>query len=201
MHIWFLHKRLISDTIDKHLALLIQEELFNILWDDTTSRIRRAGVNEWLVNKSLLKVQQYTFMHLTHYDHCYTEFLRKPAERLNELRKLIWWHIFVRDEDAESRYDHLDRIAWYVEANYQNIVMDWPDEYYREGRVAWVDLPDFSDIKDAKGNFLPENPIHPDDVLPTPWLRNITRSGLDYYWNPVTNRATWDRPTNESHMQ
>jgi len=201
MHFWFLHKRLISDTIDKHLALMIQEELFNILWDDTTSRIRLAGVNEWLVNKNLLQVQQYTFMHLTHYDHCYTEFLQKPAERLNELRKLIWWHIFGRDKDAEFRYDHLDRIAWYVEANYQNIVMDWPDDYYRQGRVAWVDLPDFSNIKDIEGNVLPENPIHPDDVLPKPWLRNITKSGLEYYWNPVTKRATWDRPTNESQMQ
>ena len=31
MHVWFLHKRLISDVFDKDRALMIQEELFNIL--------------------------------------------------------------------------------------------------------------------------------------------------------------------------
>ena len=105
MHIWFLHKRLISDKIDEETALSIQEEMFNILWEDTTCRIRQAGVKEMLVNKNLLQVQQYTFLHLTNYDHIYTELLDKPAERLKELRKLVWQHIFVRDEDVKTRTD------------------------------------------------------------------------------------------------
>lgn len=194
MHIWFLHKRLIADAVDRELALMIQEELFNILWDDTTCRIRQQGVGELLVNKHLLQVQQYTFLHLTHYDHAYTEFLNKPAERLKELRKIVWQHILVRDEEAEHRNDHLDRLAWYVEANYQNIMMDWPDQYYREARVAWVDLPDFSSMVDANGEPMEEKPLHPDDVLPSPWQRNITMRGVEYYWNPATMKSTWTRP-------
>jgi cytochrome b pre-mRNA-processing protein 3 len=195
MHIWFLHKRLIADGLDKEASLNMQEELFNILWDDTTCRIRQQGVNELLVNKHLLQVQQYSFLHLTHYDHAFTEFLDKPEERIKELRKIIWQHVFVRDEDMKDRTDHLDRLAWYVEANYQNILMDWPDEYYREARVAWVDLPDFSGLTDSSGKLLEENPPHPEDVLPKPWLRNITLRGVEYYWNPETMRSTWDRPT------
>ena len=53
MHIWFLHKRLISDNIDKENALMLQEELFNMFWDDTTYRIRKEGVRELLVNKTV----------------------------------------------------------------------------------------------------------------------------------------------------
>lgn len=194
MHIWFLHKRLIADTTDRNLALMIQEELFNILWDDSLCRIRQRGINELSVNKHLTQVQQYTFLHLTHYDHAYTEFLTKPDMRLKELRKIVWQHILVRDSEAEHRHDHLDRMAWYVEANYQNITMEWPDPYYRQARVAWVDLPDFSGMKDANGKLMEENPIHPDDVLPEPWLRNITTSGVEYYWNPKTLKSSWDRP-------
>jgi cytochrome b pre-mRNA-processing protein 3 len=181
--------------MDKNQALMIQEELFNILWDDTTCRIRQQGVNELMVNKSLLQVQQYTFLHLTHYDHTYTEFLDKPAERLKELRKVVWQHVLVRDEDAEHRNDHLDRIAWYIESNYQNIVMEWPDEYYRDARVKWVNLPDFSNLNDKNGNLMEDNPIDADDVLPEQWLRNITNEGTEYYWNPVTGKSTWERPT------
>lgn len=195
MHIWFLHKRLIHDDIDKERALMIQEELFNILWEDTMCRIRREGVNELLVNKNLLKVQQYTFIHLTHYDHAYTEFLDKPEDRMKELRKIVWQHILVREEEAENRLDQLDRIAWYIEANYQNIMMHWPDEYYRQGRVSWVNLPDFSGMLDEDGKVMEENPVDPDDVLPDPWLKNITLRGVDYYWNPRTNKSSWDRPT------
>lgn len=194
MHIWLLHKRLISDKFDEDSALMIQEELFNILWEDTMCRIRKEGVNELLVNKNLLQVQQYTFLHLTNYDHIYTELLDKPAERLKELRKLVWQHIFVRDEAVKSRTDHLDRIAWYIEANYQNIIMEWPDDYYRSGRVAWVNLPDFDDLKDEKGTAMPVNPLHPEDILPEPWLKSITLKGIEYYWNPVTMESSWDRP-------
>jgi len=117
------------------------------------------------------------------------------VERLKELRKIVWQHILVRDKDAELRHDQLDRIAWYIDANYQNIMLDWPDEYYRQARVAWVDLPDFSNMKDASGEDMPENPIHPDDILPKPWLRNITMRGVEYYWNPETMVSSWERPT------
>lgn len=113
---------------------------------------------------------------------------------MKELRKIVWQHIFVRDPEMEHADAALDRIAWYIEANYQNIMVDWPDQWYRESRVAWVDLPDFSGATDASGKLLDENPVHEDDVLPTPWKRNITIRGVEYYWNPVTMEATWDRP-------
>jgi cytochrome b pre-mRNA-processing protein 3 len=234
MHIWFLHKRLIHDAHDLDAALMVQEELFNILWDDTTSRIRQTGTSELLVNKHLMQVQQYTVLHLTHYDHAFTDFyLQRPLERMKELRTLVSYHIFrdpsmiatdpasasssssppsadgpnANDERTDSAAspsissnsstvstDLLDRYAWYLEANYQNIMLHWPDAHYREGRVAWVNLPDFSHVKDSRGELLPDSPVNPDDALPSPWLTNITRRGVDYYWNPETRQSRWERP-------
>jgi hypothetical protein len=48
--------------------------------------------------------------------------------------------------------DQLERIAWYIEAQYQNIVHDLPAELYQKVWIAWVDLPDFSNLQngDAK---------------------------------------------------
>ena len=195
MHVWLLHKRLLADTYDKNSALSIDEEFFNVLWDDTTCRIRQTGVMEISVQKNLQKVQQYTFLHLTHYDHCYTaELLQDPAQRLEELRRLVWHHWFHRDPAFEKRYDHLDRIAWYVDTNYRNIMLQWPDEHYRTSRVEWVDLPNFDNLHDVDGSTLPPVDVHPEDVLPHPWRRHITTRGVSYYWNPETRQASWDKP-------
>jgi cytochrome b pre-mRNA-processing protein 3 len=223
MHVWFLHKRLTSDGNDPHMAALIQEELFDILWTDTTCRMRSHGVNEWVIGKNLktvsardgggnligehlelnilkpnIQVQQYTFMHCFHYDHCYTELLDKPEQRFDELKDLVMAHILLLSPDDEKAHavhnDQAERIAWYIEAQYQNIGHDLPEESYRNGRVAWVDLPDFSELKDGKGNILEDHPIDPDDVLPDAWVKNVANDGTYYYWNLKTREATWDRP-------
>lgn len=199
MHIWLLHKRLIMDTEDPHRAALIQEELFDIFWTDSSNRMRAHGVNELLINKNLKTVQQYTFMHLFHYDHCYTELLDNPKERLDELKNLVLTHILlINPEDQKSldeHDDHAERIAWYIETQYQNIIHDLPDSFYRKVRIAWVDLPDFSALKDGKGNTMPENPVDPEDVLPKNWVKNIANDGTSYWWNEITREAKWDRPS------
>lgn len=252
MHLWFLHKRLIAaadNQIDPDTALNIQEELFEIFWNDTLCRIRKEGVREMQVNKSLLQVQQYTFLHLFHYDHIYQSLassqshLDQPAQdgveeqnnasasqvpppvgtadlggdeddamdpmsvldptldltkvenRIKELKKLVWMHILVRDPKAKECDDHLERLAWYIEAQYQNILVDWPGQYVKEARVAWVDLPDFTGMRDNHGNLIPEQLMHPDDVLPVPWLTNITLRGETYYWNPLNGKSQWEKPS------
>lgn len=188
-------------------AALIQEELFDILWTDSTNRMRAHGVNEWLLNKNLKAVQQYTFMHCFHYDHCYTELLDKPKERLEELKNLVQTHILLLNPDdfqaQENSIDQAERIAWYIESQYINIMHDLPEDLYRKARIAWVDLPDFSDLKDGKGSIL--EPIvaaaaddeldDDDDELPKSWVKNIANDGSYYYWNTETREAQWEKPT------
>jgi cytochrome b pre-mRNA-processing protein 3 len=220
MHVWFLHKRLISDQVDAPTARLVQGELFKALWDDTVCRIRQLGVRELSLSKHLKQVTEYTLSHLTSYDKVYTDFLDKPGRRIQALRKIVWRHILVRSVDStkdEGLFDEnsiismkdmnqLNRITWYIEANYQNILMDLPDTYYRQGRIAWVDLPDFTNAQEENGeedegeadcptvSASTSAALHPDDVLPAPWLKNVTLKGIDYYWNPETMESTWERP-------
>lgn len=57
IHIWILHKRLISDGKD---GLLLQEALFDALWEDTSNRIRGQGVNELSVRKSHIPTENHS---------------------------------------------------------------------------------------------------------------------------------------------
>jgi len=214
MHVWFLHKRLVSCQDDPHKAALIQEELFDIFWIDSSNRMRAHGVQEMLINKNLTKVQQYTFMHMFHYDHCYTgDLLDNPIERLNELKNLVNIHILllptlpddddegsVNDDEynsilREHRFhnDQAERIAWYVETQYQNIIHDLPESLFQKARIAWVDLPSFDHMIDDNGKELAEQPISLENVLPSGWIRNIANDGTYYYWNVSTRQVHWDQ--------
>jgi hypothetical protein len=43
VHVWMVHRRLITEGKE---GLLVQEAVFDELWEDTCSRIRGAGINE-----------------------------------------------------------------------------------------------------------------------------------------------------------
>lgn len=195
MHLWFLHKRLISTdkvAADNHSALLVQEELFDIFWDDTQKRIREQGVAEMTVGKHLNDVQQYTFQHLTHYDHAFTEFELKPKARFEELCGILWVHVLQREDDFCS--DQVQRMAYYIDTQYNNIMNRLPETYWTEGRLAWVDIPDFTKLRDNKGKILPEVPLDPYDLLPEGWYKALSNAGEAYYWNPEERTAQWQRP-------
>jgi cytochrome b pre-mRNA-processing protein 3 len=221
VHIWFLHKRLLADQSDPHKAALIQEELFDIFWIDSSNRMRAHGVNEMLINKNLKKVQQYSFMHMFHYDHCYTgDLLEEPADRLEALKQTIKTHILLlpslsSETDGESTTlngddghideeilqkhiehdDQAERIAWYIETQYQNIIHDLPDDFFRKARIAWVDLPSFDRMIDGNtGKEVPKQTVDPEDILPLDWTKSIANDGSYYYWNLKTREAMWERP-------
>lgn len=192
MHLWLLQKRLISDKVDNHSSLLVQEELFEIFWDDVQKRIREQGLAEMTVSKHLNDVQQYTFTHLTHYDHAFNEYENDPKKRLEELCGLVWMHVMLQEEKFCS--EQVERIAIYIDIQYHNIMYELPEEYWREGRFAWVDLPDFSRMHGNNGHLLPERRVNPEDVLPKGWNKALTNSGEPYYWNPDLDKAQWERP-------
>lgn len=201
MHVWFLHKRLITATnspnaqMDTHTAHLIQEELFETLWADTRTRIRvQDGIHELTVNKHLKDIQQITFQHCMHYDHAFS--FEDPLKRREELALAVWTHISRRDEECLN--DYLNRMALYLEWQYQNIMVDLPESYFWEGRVDWGEMPDFSQMKDNDGNLLAEIVTNDEDNLPEGWFTNLTESGDVYYWNADTMKSQWEKPTSSS---
>ncbi|KAL9181595.1 hypothetical protein ACHAXT_010400 [Thalassiosira profunda] len=193
MHVWFLHKRLLADRVDSHLALLVQEELFDILWNDTQARIRAEGVHELTVNKHLKDAQQLTFLHCTHYDHAFQEFKDDPQKMTEEIMGIVWTYVLNKDEDAYN--DQLRRLAAYVEYQYINLLEGVPDDCFWEGRIPWGTLPDFENMKDNGGKDLPEMGEVPGlEVLPEPWVKTLTDAGVPYYWNTETDNTTWQKP-------
>lgn len=204
--------------MDGHNAELIQEELFDIFWIDSSNRMRSHGVNEMLINKNLKTVQQYSFMHMFHYDHCYTDaLLRNPVERLEALKMTIKTHILMLpsqsyengkendgnvesfDEDIIQKHrehdDQAERIAWYIETQFQNIIHDLPDSFFQKARIAWVDLPSFDRMIDRNtGKQLPERSVNMEDILPLDWTKSIANDGSYYFWNIKTREVQWGRP-------
>jgi len=194
MHVWFFHRRLISEHAanGSKFSLLVQEELFEILWNDTRARIRAEGVNELTVSKHLENVQQVTFQHLTHYDHAFTEYASDSKKRFDELAAAIWIHILLRDEGATD--DQIKRLAAYVEYQHENIMLRLPEQYFREGRVAWGDVPDFTGMRDNTGLLLRDVEVKEQYELPEGWSKVLNDAGESYYWDMTTNKTQWDSP-------
>lgn len=194
MHVWFLHKRLLADRVDSHLALLVQEELFDILWNDTRARIRAEGVHELTVNKHLKDAQQLTFLQCTHYDHSFQEFATDDKKRLQEISGVNWTYVLNKDEEANV--DLLKRLTMYVEYQCVNLLQGVPDNYFWEGRIPWGDMPEFTTMKDNNGKELPAMTSVPGmEVFPAPWVKTLTDAGVPYYWNMDTDETTWKKPT------
>lgn len=151
-------------------------------------RIRGEGINELMVNKHLKDVQQITLQQCVHFDHSFT--FKDPVRRREELVLAVWSHVMQTDEDANN--DVINRLAMYVEWQYDNVVLRLPEDYWREGRIEWGDVLDFDDMMDNKGTIMPNVEIGHD--LKEGWVEALTESGKKYWWNSETMKSTWEKP-------
>lgn len=213
MHVWFLHRRLLAYNTpeDKESGkygynLMVQEELFDLFWNDTTARIRSSGVHELTVNKHLKDAQQATFLHCTQYDHAFQEFPDDQKKRFEIVCDAVWRHVLGGDEDVDD--DLIRRLGAYVEYQLENIVYKLPDDYFDEGRIAWGNLPDLSPFI---GEEIPEsnnasaekadggeeeatNALSGLKFYDNNWVRVLTDAGEPYYWNTETDKTSWQKP-------
>lgn len=195
MHVWFLHRRLILDPTQPTFSLGVQEELFDFLWNDTKARIRAEQVNELTVYSHLKTVQQYTMLHMTHYDHAFSDtFSSDPKQRLEECMKAIWIHVFNQNPQVDN--DLLQTMAVYLEYQLENIVYRLPDEYFFHGQVGWGNVPDFAThlIHKTWSSKEEEDKWKAYYDLPPHWKRVCTDAGQAYYWNTVTQETQWNQP-------
>jgi len=212
MHLWFINHRLHThnqslqeNDIQKHNNLLLQEELFDMFWTDTTSRIRAYdGIHEMMVNKHLKDAQRATLTHCIHYDHAFDTFPHDVEKRFELIYEAVWVHVFAGEKDVNQ--DLIRKISAYVEYQRANVVKKLPDEYFDEGRIAWGNIPEFGLDDNGDNNIEKEDSLDERDTkrlsgplrgmtfLKDNWVQILSTAGKPYYWNMDTDETRWDRP-------
>lgn len=78
LHVWLVHKRLLEEGT---LGKILQEQLFDRMWEDAIVRLRHQQVSELTVNKYLKEVQQFGFSACIAYDDCLNTSTTKPGTK------------------------------------------------------------------------------------------------------------------------
>mmetsp|Transcript_13724 Transcript_13724/g.22385 ORF Transcript_13724/g.22385 Transcript_13724/m.22385 type:complete len:302 (+) Transcript_13724:180-1085(+) len=168
LHLWMLHRRLVSDEIPGGKEL--QEAVFDTFWENTTRRIRATGVPEMSVNKHLNVVQKSCFTAAVNYDYGYN----LQDENL-ELGSTIWRSIF--GSEAKTPDQCVYRMAEYVRTQTEDLEK-LDEQHLRKGQVNWIT----TDTDPA--NLFGE------------WRQAISVSGRAYWWNVKTRESQWEHPDN-----
>jgi len=202
-HIWMVHRRLIAEGKQ---GKLMQEALFDILWEDTTVRIRSVGVTELLVNKSLSDVQKYSFPMLVSLDQAVA--MPSGEETLDQLGAAMWRNLWKASTDMTV--EHCIVMADYVEKE-SAMVQELDFDALCEGRIPWSPVPSWSGVpsmlegsdSDSGGEVLDSTEAAKADLDSSElekeeeegeWREALALDGRRYYWNVRTRESRWDRP-------
>lgn len=182
LHVWLLHNRAKVDynvsPVDFN-GRLMQEELFARFWEDTTLRVRNAGIAEISVNKQLENVQKVTFADFFSYDAA----LRTVDEDDGmELAAALWRTIFREDEGADT--EAVLRLADYVRREVVNVVSLPREDLYR-GWISWgpvVGEDEEARVERQRAMFEGE------------WRDALDPKGRVYFYHTASGERRWDPP-------
>lgn len=197
VHIWLIHCRLLQEGSKGNI---LQECMFDELWDDTCIRIRSVGINELMVNKRLGEVQAYSFRTCMELDHCMT--LQSNDERLEEIAGVMWRSAYLRNNDIMP--DHVLELANHVIDEHTSF-MDIPSQAIVEGRVEFKGISHLwggetkKALKDRAVLDVPNATHATADTQDEPleegeWRTNLSSDGTVYYYNTKTRETTWHVP-------
>ncbi|TMW69347.1 hypothetical protein Poli38472_001503 [Pythium oligandrum] len=178
-HVWMVHRRL---ALEGENGKVMQELLFDRLWEETVVRIRFMNVSELTVNKHLAEVQQLCFNALISYDRGLKD---SPAA----FQSTIAQHLLEDDSAAGQRI--ASKLVEYLKREMKNL--DKLDaKYLLKGTIPWgphvaatTSTPplehedEYTIIGEQVGN----------------WRAALDNRGKLYYWNLSTRYSVWDRPT------
>ena len=100
-HVWLVHRAFETEGAStRRERRLLQEAVFDELWEDTQARIRASGVAEISVNKHLTDVQKYSFQAALEYDDASS---RDGADRRDALGAAIWRHVHLGARDVRRQ--------------------------------------------------------------------------------------------------
>eukprot|EP00938_MAST-03A_sp_MAST-3A-sp1_P003883 g3883.t1 len=137
LHMWMLNRRIGFNQGEEKDAVALQQELFDLYWEDSIARIRKIeGVRELMVNKHLRTAQGYTFKMMKDMDKAIEAFGTegKQDEGTLKLGQAIWMNVFRADESALD--ENVERVISYTERNLE-LLTDMNDDDVLWGRVEW----------------------------------------------------------------
>lgn len=182
-HVWLLHRRLALEGTE---GKVMQELMFDRLWEETVVRIRFLNVSEMTVNRHLGEVQQVCFNACISYD-------RGLKEGGAVFQSAIAKHLLDNETPAGMRVaavmaEHLKKELKQLEK------VD--AKYIMEGTIPWSAHP--QPPADAK----PVAEADEEDVTLIGqqfgnWRTALDNRGKLYYWNQTTRYSVWDRPTGD----
>lgn len=137
-HVWMVHRRLHDFPRDrKSEATQLQELIFDELWDDTTKRIRQAGIQEISVDRNLADVQKYSFAAAVEYDQAIAHKRQDAAKTTDDLAAALWRHVFLATEEPAVTVDHCLALSAYVLAQLDMLDALHPDDLL-QANFDWV---------------------------------------------------------------
>ncbi|ETK78244.1 hypothetical protein F441_15957 [Phytophthora nicotianae CJ01A1] len=183
VHVWLVHRRL---ALEDEQGKIMQELMFDRLWEETVVRIRYQNISELTVNKHLAQVQQVCFNACIAYD----QGLKNGP---NALQTAVAQHLLENETPEGLRIASI--MAEYMKRELKKLEKV-DAKYIMEGTIPWSPLPE-THVKTVQ-----EDDDDDDDVVLIGQRFGNWRSALDnrgklYYWNMTTRYSVWDQPTGD----
>ncbi|RQM27742.1 hypothetical protein B5M09_010413 [Aphanomyces astaci] len=188
VHVWIVHRRLISTKSSgkNDPGKVLQEALFDRLWDDTTFRIRHQNVSELTVNKHLGEVQQRCFSQCVAFDQHFN-----AAGSKTVLNDAISRHVLNVEPNVKPRQAAL--LASYVLRELKSI-QKASTEDLESGAISWGLPLDAGQRTDAVAT----DDDYDADLIGQKygdWRSALDIRGKKYFWNLTTRMSAWEKPT------
>ncbi|KAE8906746.1 hypothetical protein PF005_g12555 [Phytophthora fragariae] len=181
-HVWLLHRRL---TLEGEQGKIMQELMFDRLWEETVVRIRYMDISELTVNKHLAQVQQVCFNACIAYD----QGLKNGP---NVLQTAVAQHLLENETPEGLRIASI--VADYMKRELKNLEKV-DAKYIMEGTIPWSPLPEtHAKVTDIPGDD--DNAVLIGQRFGN-WRSALDNRGKLYYWNMTTRYSVWDRPTGD----
>ncbi|CAI5716781.1 unnamed protein product [Hyaloperonospora brassicae] len=187
VHVWLVHRRL---ALEGEQGKVMQELMFDRLWEETVVRIRYYGISELAVNKHLAEVQQVCFNACVAYD-------KGLTDGPNVLQTAVAQHLLENETTEGLRIASIMAIHMKRELKHLEKV---DAKYIVEGTIPWSSFPATS-LSAANKSGMDDDDDDDDVVLIGQrfgnWRSALDNRGRLYYWNLTTRYSVWDRPTGD----
>ena len=170
LHAWLVHNRLRSVGSQ---GKVMQEQLFDRFWEDTTTRIRTLGVPELTVNKHLKETQTFSFGAAMAYDH-------GLKESKDVLAGALYRNVFSNHQERPDLEESVIQMAGYVQDQVACLANQHNDDVM-VGTLSWNSTPG-----QPKGQVNSRKSSGEDE-----WKEAVSDNGDVYYWNQRTRETKW----------